>query len=121
MIGLGVAHIILAVSFGLPDRFVWFVTVAMVMALANGLGSGILMTMGADLADKRNPAPFLGAWRFTGDVGGAVAPLLVSLITGLATIALASGVMGLLGLVGAGMLLRYVPRYIARPVRAKAT
>jgi MFS family permease len=117
MIGLGVAHLLLAVSFGLPERFVWFVTIAMVMSLANGIGSGILMTLGSDLADKRNPAPFLGAWRFTGDVGSAAAPLLVSLLTGIATLAIASGVMGLLGLVGAGLLLRYVPRYVARPAR----
>jgi len=119
MIGLGIAHILLAVSFGLPDRFVWFVSVAMFMALANGIGSGILMTIGSDLADKRNPAPFLGAWRFTGDVGSAAAPLFVSLLTGIATIAIASGAMGLIGLVGAGLLLRYVPRYIPRPVRRR--
>jgi MFS family permease len=121
MIGLGVAHLVLAVSFGLPERFVWFVTVALFMSLANGLGSGILMTLGADLADKSNPAPFLGAWRFTGDVGSAAAPLLVSLLTGVATIAIASGVMGILGLIGAGVLIRYVPRYVPRTVRPKAT
>jgi MFS family permease len=120
MIGLGIAHLLLALSFGLPGRFVWFVTIALFMSLANGIGSGILMTIGSDLADKRNPAPFLGAWRFTGDVGSAAAPLLVSLLTGIATIAIASGVMGLIGLFGAGMLLRYVPRYIARPARPKA-
>jgi MFS family permease len=119
MVGLGVAHLLLAVSFGLHGRFVWFVTIAMFMALANGVGSGILMTLGSDLADKRNPAPFLGAWRFTGDVGSAAAPLLVSLLTGIATIAIASGVMGILGLVGAGLLLRYVPRYAPRPSRRK--
>lgn len=117
MVGLGVAHLLLAISFGLPDRFVWFVTIAMFMSLANGVGSGILMTIGSDLADKSNPAPFLGAWRFTGDIGSAAAPVLVSVLTGLATIAIASGVMGVIGLVGAGMLLRYVPRYITRPVR----
>jgi MFS family permease len=117
MIGLGVAHLVLALSFGLPERVVWFVTIAMFMSLANGVGSGILMTLGADLADKRNPAPFLGAWRFTGDVGSAAAPLLVALLTGVATIAIASGVMGLAGLAGAGLLLRYVPRYVPRPVR----
>ena len=117
MIGLGISHLLLAISFGLPERFVWFVTIAMFMSLANGVGSGILMTLGSDLADKSNPAPFLGAWRFTGDVGSAAAPLLVSLLTGIATIAIASGVMGLLGLVGAGLLMRYVPRYIARPAR----
>jgi MFS family permease len=120
MIGLGVAHLILAVSFGLPDRVVWFITIAMVMAAANGIGSGILMTLGADLADKANPAPFLGAWRFTADTGSAAAPVLVSVLTGIVSIAFASGVMGVIGLIGAAMLWRYLPRYVprvARPVR----
>jgi MFS family permease len=114
MIGLGLTHIVLAVSFGLPDRIVWFITIAMFMAVANGLGSGILLTLGADLADKANPAPFLGAWRFTADAGSAVAPVLVSVLTALVSLAFASGVMGVLGLVGAGLLLRYVPRFAPR-------
>ncbi len=59
----------------------WFIAVAMLMSLANGVGSGILMTLGADLADKGDPAPFLGAWRFTGDAGSAAAPLLISGVT----------------------------------------
>ena len=112
MLGLGITHILLAVSFGLPDRVVWFITIAMAMSLANGVGSGILMTLGSDLADKSNPAPFLGAWRFTGDAGSAAAPLLVSLLTGLVSIAFAAGVMGVIGLIGAGILWRYVPRYV---------
>ena len=37
--------------------------------------------------------------------------------TAVASIAVASGVMGVLGLVGAGILLRYVPRYLPRPLR----
>ena len=119
MIGLGVGHLVLAASHDLPGNVVWFISVAMFLSVANGLGSGILMTLGADLADKRNPAPFLGAWRFTGDVGGAAAPLLVSLVTGVASIAIASGIMGVLGLVGAGILLRYVPRYVPRVPRTK--
>jgi MFS family permease len=119
MIGLGIGHIALAFSHDLPYNVVWFITIAMFMSLANGVGSGILMTLGADLADKRNPAPFLGAWRFTGDVGSAATPLLVSLLTGVATIAIASGVIGVLGLVGAGLLIRYIPRDVPRVIRAK--
>lgn len=38
-------------------------------------------------------------------------------MTAVASIAVASGVMGVLGLVGAGILLRYVPRYLPRPLR----
>jgi MFS family permease len=111
MIGLGIGHLVLAVTHDLPDNVAWFIGAAMFLALANGLGSGILMTLGADLADTRNPAPFLGAWRFTGGLGGAASPLLIAGITAVASIALAAGVLGVLGLLGAGVLLRYVPRY----------
>jgi MFS family permease len=121
MIGLGVTHILLAISHDLPNNVVWFITIAMVMSVANGIGSGIIMTLGADLADRTNPAPFLGAWRFTGDVGSAAAPLAVSLLTGVISIAFAAGFMGVVGLIGAGLLWRYIPRYIKRPSRRTAT
>ncbi|NEM90536.1 MFS transporter [Galbitalea soli] len=114
MIGLGLGHLALAFSHDLPGDVVWFITVAMFLSLANGIGSGILMTLGADLADKRNPAPFLGAWRFTADLGSAAAPLAVSFLTGIASIAVASGVIGVLGLLGAGIMWRYIPRYLPR-------
>jgi MFS family permease len=117
MLGLSISYFLLAWSGHLDARVGWFVGIAMGMSLANGVGSGILMTLGADLAPRGNPAPFLGAWRFTGDLGQAAAPLLISGITAVATIAVASGVMGVLGLVGAGVLLRYVPRYLPRRLR----
>jgi MFS family permease len=110
MIGLSVGHFVLAATHNVPDNVQWFIGVAMFLSVANGIGSGILMTLGADLADKSNPAPFLGAWRFTGDAGSAAAPLLVSALTAI-SIATAAGVMGVIGLVGAGILLRYLPRY----------
>jgi MFS family permease len=117
LIGLGIGHLALAFSHDLPGNVVWFISIAMFLSLANGVGSGILMTLGADLADKKNPAPFLGAWRFTGDFGGAAAPVLVSILTGVASIAIATGVMGVLGLIGAAILVRYLPRYVPRPPR----
>ena len=78
------------------------------------------MTLGADLANPNNPAPFLGAWRFTGNLGGAGAPLLIVALTAAASIAVAAGVMGVLGLIGAGVLLRYIPRYIPKQRRPRA-
>ncbi|MGU3410943.1 MFS transporter [Microbacterium sp. M1A1_1b] len=117
MLGLSVSYFLLAWSGHLDSRVGWFVGIAIGMSLANGVGSGILMTLGADLAPRDAPAPFLGAWRFTGDFGQAAAPLVISGITAVASIAVASGVMGVLGLVGAGLLLRYVPRYLPRQLR----
>ena len=111
MIGLGLGHLALAFTHDAKYAVAWFIAAAIFMSLANGVGSGILMTLGADLADQKNPAPFLGAWRFTGDAGSAAGPLAIAGLTAAASIAFASGVMGIVGLIGAGILLRYVPRY----------
>ena len=119
MIGLGLGHIMLAFTHDVPDRVEWFIAAAVVLSLANGIGSGLLMTLGSNLADKNNPAPFLGAWRFTGDAGSAAAPLAVSTLTALVSISLASGIMGVFGLIGASILGRYLPRYLPRKPRAQ--
>jgi len=119
LVGLGLGHILLSFTHDLDSNVQWFIAVAMILSVANGLGSGILMTLGADLAPPRNPAPFLGAWRFTGGVGQATSPLMLAGITGIASLSLAAGVVGIVGIVGAAIMLRYVPRYIGKPNRAR--
>lgn len=117
MVGLGLGHLLLAFTHDLHSTVTWFIAAAMLLALANGLGSGILMTIGADLADRSNPAPFLGAWRFTGNLGGAAAPLAIAGLTAVASIAIAAGAMGVLGLIGAAVVARYVPRFVPKNKR----
>jgi MFS family permease len=114
MIGLGIGHLVLALTWFLPGREPWFVAVAVFLSLANGIGAGILMTLGADLADPLHPAPFLGAWRFTNDTGGALAPLVVSGLTALVSLPFAAAVLGVLGLGGAVVLRVTLPRYVVR-------
>lgn len=111
MLGLGLGHLILAFTQESSATVVWFIAVTMLLGVANGFGTGLLMTLGADLANPRNPAPFLGAFRFTADVGGAAAPLALSAITAIFSLSFASGAMGFLGLAGAAILWRYLPRY----------
>jgi len=111
MIGLGLGMLVLAFTHDLPANVQWFIAAAMFLSLANGIGSGLLMTMGADLAPPSGPAPFLGAWRFTADFGSAAAPLAVAGMTAVLSLSVASGVMGVVGLIGAGLLWRYIPRY----------
>jgi MFS family permease len=108
--GLAVTHIVLAFtsSEGL------FIAIAITMALANGIGSGILMTVGADLSPREDPARFLAAWRFTTHAGEASAPLLISGITVVASLATASLSLGVLGLIGSVLFARYLPRYVPR-------
>ncbi|TFD77697.1 MFS transporter [Cryobacterium fucosi] len=119
MVGLGAGHLVLAFTHDLSTNVEWLIAVAMFLSLANGIGSGLLMTLGADLAPETNPAPFLGAWRFTADLGGAAAPLAVSGLTALVSLSLASGVMGIFGLFGAVLLGRYIPRYAPRRPRPR--
>ncbi|HET6824537.1 MAG TPA: MFS transporter, partial [Amnibacterium sp.] len=67
MIGLAIGHLALLATADLHSAVAWFIAIAMFLSVANGIGSGILMTFGADLAPRHDPAPFLGAYRFTGD------------------------------------------------------
>ncbi|NQX15924.1 MFS transporter [Rathayibacter sp. VKM Ac-2857] len=112
MIGLGLGHLLLVVTLLAADPVPWFVAVACVLAVANGIGSGILMTIAADLAPPKDPAPFLGAFRFTGDAGNAAAPIVVSALTAAVSLPFAAGAMGVLGLAGAAALSRWIPRYL---------
>lgn len=95
------------------------VTVALVMALiaaGNGLGAGIVMTLGADAAPVEGRSQFLGAWRLCGDIGNSGGPLLVSAVAAVAPLATACLVVGALGLAGAG----WVGHWTGRVDRARA-
>lgn len=74
--GLGMALIPLATG------FLGLLLATSLIGLGNGLGSGTMMTLGADLAPRDALGEFLGIWRLIGDAGFTVGPLLVG---GLAT------------------------------------
>ena len=81
------------------------VGVALVMALiaaGNGLGSGIVMTLGADASPDEGRSQFLGAWRLCGDIGNTGGPLLVGAVAAVAPLATACLVVGALGVAGTG-------------------
>lgn len=117
LVGLAVGHIALAFTHDLPASVAWFTGVAILLGIANGLSSGVILTVGADLAPAANPAPFLGAYRTIADAGAAAAPLAVAAITSAVSIMVASAAMGVIGLVGAAMLWRWIPRYVPRAPR----
>lgn len=114
MVLMGLAFVGLAFTHDLDSAVTWFIAAAVVVGIGNGLSSGILMTLGADVAPPANPAPFLGSWRTLTDAGGASAPLLVAAVTAVSTLSVATGLIGVIGLVGAVGLLVYIPRYVPR-------
>lgn len=88
--------------------------VAILMALGNGIGSGIVMTLGADVAPPASRPQFLGGWRLFADFGAAAGPLLVSAISLVAPLAVAIVTVGGLSVLGGGWLARWVPRFDPR-------
>ena len=85
--------------------------VAMLIGFANGIGSGIIMTLGADVAPEGYRSQFLGVWRLLGDAGNAIGPLVLSAAAALGS--LAAGVWIVSGVAGgaAGALARWAPRW----------
>ena len=53
----------------LTGSYVTLLIAGIVMGLGNGLGSGTMMTTGADLAPREGIGEFLSVWRLIGDVG----------------------------------------------------
>ena len=112
MILMAAAFLGLAFTHDLASATGWFLAGAVVVGIGNGLSSGILMTLGADLAPVGDPAPFLGSWRMLSDAGAAGAPLLIAGVTALASLPVATFVIGVIGLFGAVGFAVYIPRYL---------
>ncbi|QZN86125.1 MFS transporter [Cellulomonas sp. C5510] len=85
--------------------------VAMVMGFGNGIGSGILMTLGADVAPPDARARFLGVWRVFQDSGAAAGPLVVSAVAAAGSLAAGIVTMGAAGVLSAAALAAFVPRW----------
>jgi hypothetical protein len=111
----GTAFLILPLS---PQLW-WLVVVAVVLGAANGMSNGIVMTLGADVSPPHARAEFLAAWRLTHDTGSFAGPLVVGAV---AAVSLAGGAtaIGVLALVGAGVMYRYIPRYVPVSVAVPA-
>jgi MFS family permease len=59
---------------------------ALLSGFGNGLGSGAMLTLGADLAPPDFRGEFLGLWRLIGDSGSTCGPLMVGVIADVITL-----------------------------------
>ena len=110
---LGAAMMLLPLTAGTLSLTI----VAMVMSFGNGLGSGIMMTLGTDAAPLDGRVRFLSIWRVFSDSGNAAGPVVMSIVATFAGLAAGIVAIGSVGLVAAVALGRWVPRYspFARP------
>jgi MFS family permease len=95
----------------LAHSFATLTAVAVVLGVGNGIGAGLVMTLGADASPDEARMQFLGGWRLMADIGGASGPAAVSAITVAFPLAAAAVVMGAAAFVGAGWLRVWLPRF----------
>ncbi|MDK7743155.1 MFS transporter [Helcobacillus massiliensis] len=90
---------------------------ATVMSLGNGLGSGIQVTLGVDLARPQYRVRDLGRWNSLVGVGQLAGPGLVTAVTVVAPVGVAAGTMAVLCGAGGAWLARILPRVTPAPSR----
>jgi MFS family permease len=94
----------------LTHGFGTLLAASMLLGFGNGIGSGMIMTMGADNAPPVGRPAFLGIWRLLSDTGSCGGPVLLSAVTGAISLGAAVDCNGLIGLLAAGVLWYWIPR-----------
>jgi len=107
MAALGLAIVLLP----LTDTATTIGLVSAGIGAANGLSSGLLMTLGADVAPAGERAQFLGVFRLLQDGGQAAGPLVVSALAAVGSLAMGLVTMGVVSMASAAALQATVPRW----------
>jgi MFS family permease len=103
----------------LTTGFASLLGVGMFLGFGNGLGSGIVMTLGSDFTPRIGRGEFLGVWRLVSDIGAASGPVVISAVTAAATLGTAAVVVGAIGVAGAAMMVVRVAEPLHRQARRR--
>lgn len=98
----------------LTHSFWPFLLVGLLSGVGNGFGSGVVMTLGADLAPPDQAGEFIGVWRLIADIGAAVAPIGIGALAQIATLGAASVLTASAGFVGAAIMAFFVAETLQR-------
>ncbi len=102
---LSAGHLLLPLAHAYPTLLL----AALVLGFGNAAGSGIVMTLGADLTPSVGRASFLAMWRTFSDGGTTAGPLIDTAVVGAGSIELAGPVVGLVGLACAAVVAIWLP------------
>ena len=102
----------------LTGTFTGLLGATMLVGLGNGLGSGSMMTLGADLSPPESRDEFLGIWRLIGDGGHAAGPYVVGQVAEWVTLPMSALVMSGAGLVAALIFALLVPETLKKETSA---
>ena len=111
MLVMGAAMLLMPLTTG----FTTLLLAALAIGFGNGIGSGLIMTLGADHSPRHGRAHFLGVWRLMSDIGSSCGPALLSFLA--ASLSLAAGIAttGLIALAAAGTLAYWIPARKRKP------
>ncbi len=87
------------------------------IGFGNGIGSGMIMTLGADYSPIAGRAHFLGLWRLMSDMGSTGGPALLSAVTAIVSLAAGIWCTGLSAFAAAVVLWYWIPRTARHPAR----
>ena len=90
--------------------------VASLLGFGNGIGSGMVMTLGADFSPSLGRSQFLSIWRELSDAGSTAGPALLAGMTAVAGLGAGVVACGGIGLVAALVMWRSVPTRPSRTV-----
>ncbi|HEX7380919.1 MAG TPA: MFS transporter, partial [Nevskiaceae bacterium] len=105
---MGIAMMLEPLTIGLVS----FVIVSMAIGLGNGIGSGLVMTIGADASPRDGRTQFLGLWRLFSDIGASATPVLLSAVAAVATLAAGIVLVGAFGPLAAVVFWRWLPHRV---------
>lgn len=93
----------------LTHEITGFVLVCLLMGFGNGIGSGIVMTLGADASPPVGRTEFLGIWRLIADIGNSAGPFCLSGLTALISLGAGIAATGAFGFVAAAIFWHFLP------------
>jgi MFS family permease len=91
---------------------------ASVIGFGNGIGSGMVMTLGADHSPRLGRAHFLGVWRLMSDIGSSCGPALLSFLAAALSLGTGIAATGLIAFAAAAQLAYWIPRAHERSRRS---
>jgi MFS family permease len=104
----------------LAGSFAGLLGVTLLLGFGNGLGSGTMMTLGADLSPPESRDEFLGLWRLIGDVGHAAGPYAVGQVADWVALPVSALVMSGAGLLAALVFALLVPETMKQAAASRA-
>ena len=101
----------------LTGSFAALLAATSLVGFGNGLGSGTMLTLGADLAPPQGEGmgAFLGLWRLLGDTGQTSGPIVVGTIADALGLVPSIYVISVIGLGAAAILGLFVPETLQKP------